>query len=54
MKNYQLLEKYLRNSKQVQAEIQPILVVNEQVFMDRVREIWADSEKVDKHAVTKY
>ena len=54
MKNYQLLEKYLLNSKQVQAEIQPILIVDEQIFMDKVLEIWADNEKVDKYRAERY
>ena len=42
MKNYELFVEYLLKKKLVQARIVPILVVDKQAYVDRVREIWAD------------
>ena len=44
MKNYQLLVDYLTKSKQLLVDVQPILVVDEKRFMDKIIEIWSDSE----------
>ena len=42
MKNYELFVEYLLKKKLVQARIVPILVVDKQAYVDRVREIWDD------------
>ena len=44
MKNYQLLVDYLTKSKQLLVDVQPILIVDEKRFMDKIIEIWSDSE----------
>lgn len=42
MKNYELFVEYLLKKKLVQARIVPILVVDKETYVSRVREIWAD------------
>ena len=44
MKNYQLLVDYLVKSKQLMVDVQPILIVDERRFMDKILEIWADAQ----------
>ena len=50
MKNYQLLVDYLVKSKQLMVDVQPVLIVDERRFMDKILEIWADAEQTDRKA----
>ena len=48
MKNYQLLVDYIVKSKQLMVDVQPILVVDERRFMDKILEIWGDAEQTSR------
>ena len=48
MKNYQLLVDYIVKSKQLMVDVQPILVVDEKRFMDKILEIWGDAEQTSR------
>lgn len=45
MKNYQLLIEYILNKRLIQADIQPVLVVDKESHMEKVLEIWQNSTK---------
>ena len=45
MKNYQLLIEYILNKRLIQADIQPVLVVDKESHMEKVLEIWKNSTK---------
>lgn len=44
MRNYELFVEYLARKRLAQAEIQPILVVDKEAHLDKVREIWQNSQ----------
>ena len=48
MKNYQLFLEYLVKSRLVQAEVQPILIVNKQIHLDKVVEIWGSATETPR------
>ena len=47
MRNYELFVEYLVKKRLVQAEIQPILVVDKEAHMDKVQEIWQSSQQAN-------
>lgn len=48
MKNYQLFIEYLEKSRLVQAEVQPILIVDKQMHVDKIVEIWGQATETPR------
>ena len=47
MKNYELFIDYLLKKKMVQADIQPVLVVDKEIHLEKVQEIWDNNAELN-------